>query len=194
MMKFPEDSKKIKEYFRFIHHKTYDISLIKNELFHLNNEWFDDTHRQDLYGFHKNTNTLFLINYDNNWNYRTRYKIKKLYPNYKIWQYVNPIIKDLEELHFGKVGRVMFTKLKANSKIYKHHDSSEYLEIVRRHHIPIITNNKVFFNIDNGSLNMLEGECWEINNMKLHEVINNSDEDRIHLMIDIIPNEYINDN
>ena len=52
----------------------------------------------------------------------------------------------------------------------------------------------VYFYVDDGVLNMLEGECWEINNMKSHEVINNSDEDRIHLMIDIIPNKYINDN
>jgi hypothetical protein len=38
---------------------------------------------------------------------------------------------------------------------------------------------------------MYEGECWEINNMQYHEVINDSEEDRIHLIIDIIPNEYI---
>jgi hypothetical protein len=194
MFEFPKDSKKIKEHFRFIHHKTYDVSLIKKELLSLKKEWFDDTHRQDLLSFHKNTKTLLLTNFDTNWDYRTVYKIEKLYENYKIWEYINPIIEDLKKIHNGDIGRIMFPSLKANSQIYKHNDSSEYLEIVRRHHIPIITNSNVFFNIEGGSLNMLEGECWEINNMKEHEVFNNSDKDRIHLMIDIIPNEYINDN
>ena len=35
---------------------------------------------------------------------------------------------------------------------------------------------------------MLEGECWEINNTRLHAVENNSKIDRIHLLIDIMPN------
>lgn len=194
MFEFPKNSKKIKEYFRFIHHKTYDVSLIKKELLSLKKEWFDDTSRQEMFVVHKNTITLFLINFDADWNKKNPYKIKKLYSEYKIWDYVNPIIKDLEKIHNGLVAKVMFSNLKSNCKIYKHNDSNEYLDIARRHHIPIFTNNNVFFNIEGGSLNMLEGECWEINNMKEHEVINNSNQDRIHLMIDIIPNEYINDN
>jgi hypothetical protein len=194
MFEFPKDSKKIKEHFRFIHHKTYNVSLIKKEILSLKKEWFDDTSRQDMLGVHENTNTLFLTNFDFNWRSKDQYKIKKLYQTYKIWDYVDPIIKDLENIHNGSVAKVMFPRLKSNSKIHKHGDANEYLEIVRRHHIPIITNNNVFFYISDGVLNMLEGECWEINNMKEHEVINNSNEDRIHLIIDIIPNEYINDN
>jgi aspartyl/asparaginyl beta-hydroxylase (cupin superfamily) len=38
---------------------------------------------------------------------------------------------------------------------------------------------------------MKEGECWEINNNKIHRVANNSEMDRIHLTIDIIPNQYL---
>jgi hypothetical protein len=35
------------------------------------------------------------------------------------------------------------------------------------------------------------GECWEINNQQMHSVINDSDEHRIHLIIDIVPNEIL---
>jgi aspartyl/asparaginyl beta-hydroxylase (cupin superfamily) len=104
---------------------------------------------------------------------------------------VEPIIKDLEQLYNGKVGKAILTKLKAGKKINGHTDRGNYLDISRRNHIPITTNNKVFFAIGKGLLNMHEGECWEINNMQYHEVINDSEEDRIHLIIDIIPNEYI---
>ena len=38
---------------------------------------------------------------------------------------------------------------------------------------------------------MQEGQCWEINNAKNHSVENNGTTDRIHLLIDIMPNEFI---
>ena len=38
---------------------------------------------------------------------------------------------------------------------------------------------------------MATGECWEINNTRLHSVENNSDIDRVHLLIDIMPNKYL---
>mgnify|MGYP000992128600 CR=1 FL=1 len=34
---------------------------------------------------------------------------------------------------------------------------------------------------------MEEGKCYEINNLKLHSVDNNSEYDRVHLLIDIMP-------
>lgn len=189
-----KNSKKNKEPFKFTYYKKYNIKKIKNEILKLQDEWYFDTSRQDKHGVHKETTTFFLTDYDVNWKINSKYKINIYDSNSKLWNLVLPIIKDLEKIHNGKVGKVLFPKLKAYGKIYKHKDATEYLDIVRRHHIPIITNNNVFFNIEGDSLNMLEGECWEINNMKEHEVINNSNQDRIHLMIDIIPNEYINDN
>jgi hypothetical protein len=37
---------------------------------------------------------------------------------------------------------------------------------------------------------MLEGIGYEINNQLPHSVDNPSNEDRVHLIIDILPNEY----
>ena len=49
------------------------------------------------------------------------------------------------------------------------------------------------FWVDGESVAMGIGECWEINNAKTHSVINKSDVDRIHLLIDIMPNAIVND-
>jgi hypothetical protein len=35
------------------------------------------------------------------------------------------------------------------------------------------------------------GECWEINNSRIHYVNNGSKIDRVHLLIDIMPNKEI---
>jgi aspartyl/asparaginyl beta-hydroxylase (cupin superfamily) len=79
----------------------------------------------------------------------------------------------------------------AGGNIQPHQDGGDYLDVVRRHHIPIVTSPEVLFFIDGRGINMREGELWEINNMLRHEVQNPSSIDRVHLMVDIIPNEYL---
>lgn len=59
-----------------------------------------------------------------------------------------------------------------------------------RLHIPIITNPGVQFILDNNELTMLPGECWYTNVNYVHSVKNTGKEDRIHLVIDLIRNEW----
>jgi|688.fasta_scaffold432349_2 hypothetical protein len=184
-------SRKSQEVFRYKYHKNYDVQAIKNEVFKLEEEWFKDTSRQDFFDVHKETTTVFLTDSGSTWEPYEPYAGSIREPESLLYRLVEPIIKDLEQLHNGKVGKAILTKLKAGKKVNGHTDRGNYLDISRRNHIPITTNNKVFFAIGEGLLNMYEGECWEINNMQYHEVINDSEEDRIHLIIDIIPNEYI---
>jgi aspartyl/asparaginyl beta-hydroxylase (cupin superfamily) len=104
---------------------------------------------------------------------------------------INPIIKDLELKHNGIRSNVLFIKLKAGHNISAHSDSGEYLLSSRRHHIPIITSDQTFFTVGSEKINMSEGECWEINNSRVHSVENSSKIDRVHLLIDIMPNTEI---
>lgn len=59
-----------------------------------------------------------------------------------------------------------------------------------RIHIPIVTNNQVQFILNDEQLNMLPGECWYTNVNYLHSVANKGTEDRVHLVIDAIRNEW----
>lgn len=59
-----------------------------------------------------------------------------------------------------------------------------------RLHIPIITNSNVEFILDNQRLIMNEGECWYLNANFSHSVKNGGDNDRIHLVIDGVRNEW----
>jgi hypothetical protein len=180
------------ESFRFKHIKDIDISIIKNIVNKITVEqWQENKSRQLTYKVHSFTETYFIHDYPLDWKLNTPYSGTLLRGGSEVWEQVKPIVKSLEEYHNGTMGRVMFTKLAPNGNISAHVDGGEYLDVVRRHHIPIITNKNVAFIVDKEKVNMQEGEVWEINNMKKHEVLNPSDQDRIHLLIDIIPNQYI---
>jgi quercetin dioxygenase-like cupin family protein len=59
-----------------------------------------------------------------------------------------------------------------------------------RLHIPIITNPDVEFILDGKRLIMNEGECWYIDANFEHSVANRGKQDRIHLVIDGIRNDW----
>ena len=185
------------ENFSYILHNTYNISEIKNHILSYGDEeWFLDTKRQEVAVHHKKTQTykisFFELTLDNDFsNYKPEFCD---YVDQKLIDLISPIIKDMENIYDGVFGRILLTKLPAGEKITPHIDILyKYFDIARRFHVPIISNKDVFFSVDGEVKNMKEGECWEINNKKMHRVFNNSLEDRVHLLFDIIPkSELIN--
>lgn len=86
---------------------------------------------------------------------------------------------------------VRLLRLSVGAEIKPHKDYClGYEDGCFRIHIPVITNNEVEFILDNERLIMNEGECWYINANFTHSVANRGNEDRIHLVIDGIRNEW----
>jgi hypothetical protein len=159
-----------------------DVTQLKDNLTGLN--WGEHTIRQNL-GVHKNTETLEVI-----WDFDSLQtnKIGKIHSNYYKLDMESFLekMKPIYESNYGEgyFIRVLIVKLKANTNIEPHVDNGYSLMTAKRTHIPIITNSKVTFTVDGEIKYLKEGEIWEINNSKVHSVDNNSDEDRIHLIID----------
>ena len=176
--------------YNFIYFKTFDIDLIKDKCVLLNEEWLIDQSRQNMrYPDRRNphlyTNTYIVQDHDLHW--KVGEKFNPVLKDKDVYELVTPIIKDLEERMCGKAARVLLIRLDANKNVTEHTDTGDYLNAVRRFHIPIITNDNVYYTVNNEKINMKTGECWEINNRKPHSVDNDSNEDRIHLLIDIMP-------
>lgn len=182
---------KVSEDFNFKNYSTYNIDSIKLHIEKLVDEWFIDTSRQDQYHTHKDTNSYFMYQSDLKWNKGNEFKSLVKTNDTELLELIEPIIKNLEEKHNGKRGNVLFIKLKAKHNIPKHFDDGDYLVYSRRHHVPIITAKETLFSVGLEKINMLAGECWEINNTRFHSVENDSEIDRIHLLIDIMPNNEI---
>lgn len=73
-------------------------------------------------------------------------------------------------------------------------DSGLNINNLSRLHFPIRTNSKVKFGVweptgNKKEVNMKVGECWVLDTRKPHTVINEGDEDRIHLVVDVKTNE-----
>ena len=69
-------------------------------------------------------------------------------------------------------------------------DSGLNVGQVARIHIPIVTNDNVWFSVwepsgNKKTVNMEKGEVWVLDTRKPHMVVNNGTTDRIHLVIDI---------
>lgn len=102
-----------------------------------------------------------------------------------------PYIQEiLQQFHCSKTA-VRLLRLAAGAAIKPHQDHClGYEDGFLRLHIPVITNPQVSFILDGKKLPMLEGECWYIDANFTHSVANHGSEDRIHLVIDGIRNEW----
>jgi hypothetical protein len=186
--------KKSEESFCFNFISNYEIKNIREHINKFDSEWSIDTFRQDqLDPVHRNTKSYFIIQSVGGWSSGKKILPIRVCRDQKLWDMLDPIIKDLEVFHDGIATSALIVKLLSENDVLPHIDSSDYLQNIRRNHLAIKTNNSVLFFVENEEKNIKEGECWEINNAKTHYVKNVSKEERIHLIIDIMPNKLIGD-
>ena len=86
---------------------------------------------------------------------------------------------------------VRLMKLDSGAEIKEHEDSFNGDEA--RLHVPILTNPDVEFYWNGQRIEMQPGSCWCLDLTKPHRVLNNGDSPRVHLVIDCIRNDWLND-
>jgi hypothetical protein len=108
--------------------------------------------------------------------------------------YIQKILNDIRKIFKTEIGLVRILKLDKHGKIAPHRDGNRdgkidsntgFGKTVYRLHIPIITDNKVIFTIDNIDYNLKEGNLYYTDVSKVHSVVNGSSKDRIHIVIDV---------
>lgn len=108
------------------------------------------------------------------------------YPPYKILTEARPLVTGLMARVEGeRLGRVMINKISPGGMIYPHADTPVHAEYYSRFHIVIKSSPGVTFRCGDEQVYMPIGTVWWFNNKKEHEVINNSADDRIHMIVDI---------
>jgi hypothetical protein len=97
-----------------------------------------------------------------------------------------PLIFSLMQTVQGeRLGRVMINKIRPGGRIFPHADTPAHAEYWSRHHYVVQSAPGVIFKVAEEQTFMQTGECWWFDNRQVHEVTNNSADDRIHLIIDI---------
>lgn len=87
----------------------------------------------------------------------------------------------------GTIIRAMAAKLLAGGRILPHRDSHPSFGAGHRIHVPIVTNPRVRFMIDGRPYELEVGQAYEINNQKVHSVMNKGAADRINFIFDYVP-------
>jgi len=148
--------------------------------------WEKNTHRQDKKGVHKDTQALmFKFPFIKRKKHPKDFNDDTLISRYAITTELFKKAAEVLNLKKYKVERYILAKLPAGKSILKHKDSQRIFGFSRRIHVPIITDSKCIFTVNDEVIPMDKGSAIEINNLLYHSVDNKSDIDRVHLIFDI---------
>ena len=144
--------------------------------------WLQESYRQQAFRVHRQTHTIYLV-FDADF----RHLEPTRHPKYEEFsEPMRPLIEKVSSLfdYQGWMVRCILTRLIAKGQITPHADQGFSLEQSHRIHIPIVTNEGVLFQVGEESVHMKAGELWEINNRRVHSVVNHGDESRVHMILD----------
>ena len=100
----------------------------------------------------------------------------------KACRYVDDMISSLK----GTPGRVVMANLRPNGTIYPHTDDGLYWLLRDRYHLVLKSANGSRFKAGGEEVHMREGELWWFDPTVEHQAFNESDEDRIHIILDVL--------
>ena len=87
----------------------------------------------------------------------------------------------------GTIIRAMAAKLLPGEVIIPHRDTHPSFAYGHRIHVPITSNSRVRFMLDGRPYRFEVGQAYEINNQKVHSVMNKGGVDRINFIFDYVP-------
>ncbi len=106
------------------------------------------------------------------------------YPVYKDLPEVKDIVFALmNKVEGERLGGVLITKIAPGKQIYAHTDSGWHAEYYDKFYIPILNKAGSTFYFNEGSISPQEGEVFQFNNSYEHWVKNDSNSDRIAMVI-----------
>lgn len=110
------------------------------------------------------------------------------YPAWDALPQARPIVFALmRQVEAIELGRVLITRLRPGGRIEAHSDATgSYTDQVgRRYHVVLQGKPGSMFRAGDETVCMQTGEVWMFDHLAEHEVWNNSDDDRIHLLVDL---------
>lgn len=107
----------------------------------------------------------------------------------KYYPLIEPILNKFKDIYTFNEYSAFLSRLAPQGIIGEHRDGSGSkhfsLDKCHRIHAPIKTNSDVFYSIDGVDYNWVKGKIYEFDNMRIHGVKNQGDEERIHLVINL---------
>jgi len=110
----------------------------------------------------------------------------------------SPYLKSIVDMfrEHTTVNLVRILRLAPGAVVKEHTDPTLGIQIPKsmiRLTIPIWSGDDVEFYLNDEEVEMEEGECWYMRLSDPHRVINEGENDRVNLTIDMIPNQWVKD-
>lgn len=152
--------------------------------------WNEQQLRQNEYEVHRSTQSIVLVFTDgSNW---PNIDVTKQPGWERLADAAVPVMHELIARCYppgGTIIRAMAARLKAGTIIKPHRDAHPSFHFSHRIHVPVTTHPRVRFMIDGRPYHLEVGQAYELNNQKMHSVMNRSDEDRVTFIFDYVPPE-----
>jgi hypothetical protein len=163
-----------------------DKSIIDNILKNIKEEdWFVDDYRNRA-SCMQDTNSILIfhsVRCGDSPNALLTVEKRPLFARF--YPLILPVLDKLKNYCDYNYHASFITRLNPRGTINKHADRGYFLEKCHRIHVPLKTNKGVTYWIDGKQYYWEVGNVYEFNNLLEHEVINNSDQERIHLILNL---------
>jgi len=150
--------------------------------------WNENVQRQNDYEVHEQTRSIVLLFADvGDW---PAIEVSKQPGWERLAKVAVPVMHEIIGKWYPPGGtfiRAMAAKLLAGGRILPHRDSHPSFGAGHRIHVPIVTNPRVRLMIDGRPYQLEVGQAYEINNQKVHSVMNKGAADRINFIFDYLP-------
>lgn len=164
----------------------FDVEPLREKVLQITDDVWAESDRRERFYVHRDTRSVALIQFIAHQDE----KPEALPLHAEFEELVRPIVEHIANYYQdnGFALRILLAKLRAGGKIDEHVDSGYSLLNVHRIHIPVITSDDTVFSVGGVKTQMRAGEFWEIDNSQTHAVENNGADDRVHLIVDWMPN------
>jgi hypothetical protein len=153
--------------------------------------WDEITARQEYTGSaHKDTQCIYP---------RGPYKFTPYYYMFHTGAYDYPVMDTLADvlvpvlrplltdaLQVEELGRVLIVKLKPGGVVTPHIDEGTYADHYARFHVAVTGNEQATLTAGPNTQHFAPGEAWWFDHKVTHSARNDSDTDRIHIIIDAV--------
>lgn len=96
-------------------------------------------------------------------------------------------ITDVANRLDADLSRARIVCLPAGNTVYPHIDRGAYYRLRGRYHMVLKSSAGSWMKAGDEEVRMREGELWWFDNDQVHEAHNDGDEDRIHIIFDLLP-------
>ena len=152
-------------------------------------EWTKDTSISSFKPFQELVYIKFIATPINFWGRTLAKEHRTIHTEYlPIFPFIMNEIERLENFFNASAMNVALDGLPSGAIIRKHADRSPIFSQCHRVHLPLVTHPDVKFYIDDVEYHWSAGSFYEFDNQRIHEVKNNSNIFRIHLLVDLLPN------